>query len=133
MDTVDPKRTKNPFNKVRAKGEVMYINADTKIIRSEICKKILARFEKLGYTFGFTLDQDFMGSDKNFIGTSYEVNFGNMVIGNTKKMNIRLMNMGELPLTFEISQAYQRKYNLRVEPEKFVKLSPNEEKIFSIS
>lgn len=56
-----------------------------------------------------------------------------MVIGTTRKKQFKLINTGEQPLTFEIETRHLRKYNLRMEPEKLVKLPPKEERIITLT
>jgi hypothetical protein len=56
-----------------------------------------------------------------------------MVIGTTRKKQFKLINTGEQPLTFEIETRHLRKYNLRMEPEKLVKLPPREERVITLT
>lgn len=99
---------------------------DAEKIRKTTCAKLLKRFEKKGYTLGYQLEEDFYVAH-------YELDYGNMVIGTTRRKQFKLLNTGEQPLNFDIETRHLRKYNLRLDPEKLVKLPPGEERTITLT
>jgi len=49
---VEPKKSKNPFLKVKMAVEQKWMLQDALQSREQICKTLLKRFEKKGFTFG---------------------------------------------------------------------------------
>lgn len=72
------KKQKNAFLKTKAQAELQWMAQDAHVSRDGICNQLLNRFKKKGYTFGYTIEEDFFGQE-------YLLDYGNMVIGTSKK------------------------------------------------
>jgi len=122
---LNKKKVNNPFFKVKNLAETQWMLDDANVTRKNINELLKMRFDKYGYTFGYKVEND-------LFFTEYDLDFGNIVIGTTKKKQFKIINTGEYPLTFEIDNKLLRKYNLKMEPEKLLRIPPKDEKIITM-
>ena len=63
---------------------------------------------------------------------SYICDFGNVVVGSTKKKSFRLTNVGKLPVTFNFDKKLLTQAGIAVEPDKVQKLMPHHSAAFNV-
>lgn len=68
--------------------------------------------------------EEFQGK---IIAATWVCNFGNMVLGNARTKQIRLVNSGQLPVSFAWDHKFLKLNGLTVEPGKSPRLSPGEQ------
>ena len=56
---------------------------------------------------------------------TYTCDFGNVVVGATKKKSFRFTNTGRLPINFGFDKKILGNYGINIEPDKVQKLAPN--------
>ncbi len=56
---------------------------------------------------------------------NYTCDFGNVVVGNSKKKSFRFTNTGRLPINFSFDKKILANYGISIEPDKVQKLAPN--------
>ena len=63
---------------------------------------------------------------------TYVCDFGNVVVGSTKRKSFRLTNVGRLPVTFNLDKKLLAQAGITIEPDKVQKLMPNASAAFSV-
>jgi len=63
---------------------------------------------------------------------TYVCDFGNVVVGSTKRKSFRLTNVGRLPVTFNLDKKLLSQAGITIEPDKVQKLMPNSSAAFSV-
>lgn len=63
---------------------------------------------------------------------AYVCDFGNVVVGSTKRKSFRLTNVGRLPVTFNLDKKLLAQAGITIEPDKVQKLMPNASAAFSV-
>lgn len=61
----------------------------------------------------------------NITIANYSCDFGNVVVGATKKKSFRFTNVGHCVMNFSFNKKILADYGISIEPEKVVKLPPN--------
>lgn len=56
---------------------------------------------------------------------NYVCDFGNVVVGGSKKKSFRLTNVGKIPLTFNFDKKVLGQAGIAIEPDKAQKIMPN--------
>lgn len=68
----------------------------------------------------------------NITIANYSCDFGNVVVGSTKKRSFRFTNVGKLPLNFAFDKKILANYGITIEPDKVQKLAPNQSVLFNV-
>lgn len=63
---------------------------------------------------------------------TYTCDFGNVVVGATKKKSFRFTNTGRLPINFGFDKKILGNYGINIEPDKVQKLAPNQSVLFNV-
>jgi Abnormal spindle-like microcephaly-assoc'd, ASPM-SPD-2-Hydin len=63
---------------------------------------------------------------------NYCCDFGNVVVGATKKRSFRFTNTGRLPINFAFDKKILANYGINIEPDKVQKLAPNQSVLFNV-
>lgn len=58
--------------------------------------------------------------------------FGNVIVGSSKKKSFRLTNVGKIPVSFNFDKKLQSQANISIEPDKVQKLMPNTSQFFTV-
>jgi hydrocephalus-inducing protein len=58
--------------------------------------------------------------------------FGNVVVGATKKKSFRLTNVGKIPVTFTFDKKILTQAGISIEPDKVQKVMPNSSVLFNV-
>jgi len=69
---------------------------------------------------------------ENITIASYVCDFGNVVVGSTKKKSFRLTNVGKIPVTFNFDKKILTQAGISIEPDKVQKIPPNSSILFNI-
>jgi hypothetical protein len=68
----------------------------------------------------------------NITIATYSCDFGNVVVGATKKKSFRFTNVGRLPINFSFDKKILGNYGISIEPDKVQKLAPNQSVLFNV-
>ena len=68
----------------------------------------------------------------NITIANYSCDFGNVVVGATKKKSFRFTNVGKLPVNFAFDKKILSNYGINIEPDKVQKLPPNSSVLFNV-
>lgn len=71
-------------------------------------------------------------SFENIVISTYVCDFGNVVVGQTKKKSFRLTNVGRIPITFNFDKKLLNQAGIVIEPDKAQKITPNSSVLFNI-
>ena len=63
---------------------------------------------------------------------TYVCDFGNVVVGSTKRKSFRLTNVGRIPVTFNFDKKLLTQAGIAIEPDKVQKLMPNSSTLFNV-
>lgn len=63
---------------------------------------------------------------------TYICDFGNVVVGSTKKKSFRFTNVGKLPVTFNFDKKILTQAGISIEPDKVQKVMPNSSVLFNV-
>ena len=63
---------------------------------------------------------------------TYVCDFGNVVVGSTKRKSFRLTNVGRIPVTFNFDKKLLTQAGIAVEPDKVQRLLPNSSTLFNV-
>ena len=75
---------------------------------------------------GYTINLD------NINISSYVCDFGNVVVGSSKKKSFRLTNVGKIPVSFQFDKKMLNNAQINIEPDKAVKLMANQSVMFNV-
>ena len=64
---------------------------------------------------------------------NYVCDFGNVVVGSTKKKTFRLTNVGKVPVSFNFDKKILTMAGIAIEPDKAQKVLPNSSILFNVS
>ena len=64
--------------------------------------------------------------------TNYLCDFGNVVVGGSKKKSFRLTNVGKIPINFNFDKKMLGQAGIDIEPDKAVKIGPNSSQLFTV-
>ena len=70
---------------------------------------------------------------ENICIATYICDFGNVVVGSTKRKFFRLTNVGRLPVTFNFDKRVLTQAGINVEPDKVQKVMPNASTVFTVT
>jgi hydrocephalus-inducing protein len=65
--------------------------------------------------------------------TNYICDFGNVVVGGSKKKSFRLTNVGKIPISFNFDKKLLGQAGIAIEPDKCQKISPNHSCLFNVN
>jgi hydrocephalus-inducing protein len=68
----------------------------------------------------------------NLCIANYSCDFGNVVVGATKKRSFRFTNVGKLAINFAFDKKILGNYGISIEPDKVQKLAPNQTVLFNV-
>jgi len=68
----------------------------------------------------------------NICIATYSCDFGNVVVGATKKRSFRFTNTGKLAINFAFDKKILGNYGISIEPDKVQKLAPNQTVLFNV-
>lgn len=71
-------------------------------------------------------------SIENINIATYVCDFGNVVVGSTKKRTFLLTNVGKLPVSFNFDKRVLTESGIQIEPEKVAKIGPNSSQQFNV-
>ena len=63
---------------------------------------------------------------------TYVCDFGNLVVGSTKRKSFRLTNVGRIPVTFNFDKKLLTPAGIAIDPEKAQKVVPNGSALFTV-
>lgn len=63
---------------------------------------------------------------------TYVCDFGNVVVGSTKRKSFRLTNVGRIPVTFNFDKKLLTQAGITIEPDKVQKVMPNASMLFNV-
>lgn len=69
---------------------------------------------------------------ENITIAAYQCDFGNVVVGSTKKKSFRLTNVGKIPVTFNFDKKILTTAGISIEPDKVQKILPNSSVLFNV-
>lgn len=69
---------------------------------------------------------------ENITIAAYSCDFGNVVVGSTKKKSFRLTNVGKIPVTFNFDKKILTSAGISIEPDKAQKVMPNSSVLFNV-
>ena len=69
---------------------------------------------------------------ENITIATYQCDFGNVVVGSTKKKTFRLTNVGKIPVTFNFDKKILTQAGISIEPDKVQKVPPNSSILFNV-
>ena len=69
---------------------------------------------------------------ENITIATYVCDFGNVVVGSTKKKSFRLTNVGKIPVTFNFDKKILAIAGISIEPDKVQKIMPNSSILFNV-
>jgi len=64
--------------------------------------------------------------------STYVCDFGNVIIGGTKKRSFRLTNVGKLPINFTLDKKLLNNAGISFDQDKGVKIMPNNSQLFTV-
>jgi hydrocephalus-inducing protein len=64
---------------------------------------------------------------------TYICDFGNVVVGSTKRKSFRLTNVGRIPVTFNFDKKLLTQAGINVDPDKVQKVMPNASALFHVT
>lgn len=71
-------------------------------------------------------------SFENIVISTYVCDFGNVVVGQTKKKSFRLTNVGRIAINFNFDKKLLNQAGIVIEPDKAQKIAPNSSVLFNI-
>ena len=69
---------------------------------------------------------------ENITIAAYACDFGNVVVGSTKKKSFRFTNVGMIPVTFNFDKRILTQAGISIEPDKVQKVMPNSSVLFNV-
>ena len=70
---------------------------------------------------------------ENITISNYVCDFGNVVVGQTKKKSFRLTNVGKLPVNFNFDKKILNQAGISIDPDKGQKIMPNTSCLFNVA
>jgi len=70
---------------------------------------------------------------ENICIATYICDFGNVVVGSTKRKFFRLTNVGRIPVTFNFDKRVLTQAGINVEPDKVQKVMPHSSTVFTVT
>ena len=74
-----------------------------------------------------------MVSLENIVIANYVCDFGNVVVGNTKRKTFRLTNVGNIPLSFSFDKKIMSAAGISIDPDKVQRILPNNSNVFNVT
>lgn len=132
--------SKNESKTGRAlKFDPVLVDLEAEADRMEICEKLTKAIDKYylktrkkGQGEEKSLSSVMNEVQEKIIAAQWECNFGNMVLGKDKVRQIRLSNVGQLPVTYSFDMKQLKLNGITIEPTKIPKLLADESQVFVV-
>ena len=132
--------SKNESKTGRAlKFDQILVDIEAEADRIQICNKLTkaidkyyANNKKKGALEDKSLSAIMSEVQEKIIAATWECNFGNMVLGKDKVKQIRLSNVGKLPVTYSFDMKQLKLNGITIEPSKIPKLLQGDCPIFTV-